>query len=47
VQTIALIYADLLKSEKQGGVSASEQLLDNLLNKQGLSYDEFIINLQQ
>lgn len=47
LQTIELIYADLLKAEQKGGVHASEQFLDELLKKQGVSYDEFIINLQK
>ncbi len=47
IQTIEVIYADLLKAEKQGGVNASEQLLEDILKKQGVSYDELIINFQK
>lgn len=47
MKTIEPIYEDLLKSEKQGGVNASKELLEKLLKSQGVSYDEFIINLQK
>lgn len=47
VKTIEAIYADLLKAEKEGGVNASLELLNNILKSQGVSYDELIIDLQK
>jgi len=47
LQTIEPIYEALLKAQKQGGIIASQQLLESVLKDQGVSYDEFIINLQK
>ena len=47
LKIIEPIYADLLKSEKQSGMHASEKLLKSILKSKGVSYDEFIINLQK
>ncbi|MFA6189836.1 MAG: PAS domain-containing protein [Sulfuricurvum sp.] len=47
IQTIEPIYATLLKIEKQSGVQSSLKHLEDLLQNQGVSYDEFIINLQK
>lgn len=44
---IEALYKSLLKAEKQGGVSASMQLLTETLKKEGMEYDEFIVNLQK
>ena len=41
------LYASLLDAERTGGVSASAKLLEDELNKAGVSYDEFVINLQK
>jgi len=47
LKTVESVYADLLKSEKQSGMHASEKLLKSILKSKGVSYDEFIINLQK
>jgi len=47
VETMNSLYQKLLDAEKKGGIQASESLLNNLLKKEGVSYDEFIINLQK
>ena len=47
LETIQPLYKELLQAERLGGVSASEKLLHELLTKEGVSYDEFIVNLQK
>lgn len=41
------IYAQLLAAEKKGGMDASLNLLNAVLNEQGVTYDEFLLSLQQ
>jgi PAS domain S-box-containing protein len=41
------IYAQLLAAEKIGGMDASLNLLNTVLNEQGVTYDEFVLSLQQ
>ncbi|HEX5670158.1 MAG TPA: PAS domain-containing protein [Sulfuricurvum sp.] len=41
------IYAQLLAAERTGGMDASYNLLTTVLNEQGVSYDEFVLSLQQ
>lgn len=41
------IYSQLLAAEKNGGMEASKKLLDTVLNEKGISYDEFVLSLQQ
>lgn len=47
IKVIEPIYQALLNEEKRGGMNASLQLLEETLKQSGVSYDEFIINLQQ
>jgi PAS domain S-box-containing protein len=47
INTIEPIYKKLLEAESRGGVEASQKILDELLKKQAMSYDEFVINLQK
>ena len=47
IKTIEPIYAELLKAEKQGGITASTKLLNDVLKSKGISYDELIISLQK
>ena len=47
IETIAPIYKTLLEGEKRSGVEASFKALEELLNKNGVSYDEFIIKIQE
>ncbi len=46
IDIITPIYRQLVDAEKRGGVQASGALLTNLLEEQGLAYNEFVINLQ-
>ncbi len=41
------VYKLLLEAEKRGGVGESEKILNDFLQKKGLSYDEYIISLQR
>ena len=45
IAAIEPIYAQLRTAEAQGGLEASERLLNELLAKAGTGYDAFIINL--
>lgn len=47
LSVIESLYAQLLKTEKEGGLNLSYQELHNTLNAKGVSYDEFIITLQK
>jgi len=47
IDIITPIYRQLLDAERSGGMQASQKILDNLLKKHNLEYDEFIINLQK
>ena len=40
-------YKELLSAENRGGIAASQKLLNDTLIKEGVSYDEFIVNLQK
>ena len=40
------LYKALLEQEKSGGVEASNSYLNNLLEKESLSYDQFMYSLQ-
>ena len=46
MQVIPDLYAKLLQEEKKSGMDASIKMLNNILNKEGVSYDDFIFNLQ-
>ncbi|MBD3809594.1 MAG: PAS domain-containing protein [Sulfuricurvum sp.] len=39
------LYTTLLQKERSGGITASEEALNNLLKEKGVSYDEFILSL--
>ncbi len=47
LEIIKPLYAELLEEERRGGMEASIQLLDKILNEKGVGYDEFILGLQQ
>ncbi len=47
IDIITPIYRQLLDAERSGGMQASQQILNNLLKKHNLEYDEFVINLQK
>jgi len=46
MQVIPSLYKTLLQEEKKGGMDASGKMLNNILDEQGISYDDFIFNLQ-
>jgi PAS domain S-box-containing protein len=41
------LYQEMLQAEKSGGIAAGEKVLNDLLTKEGVSYDEFIISIQK
>ena len=45
LHVIKPLYAELLRTEKAGGMTASQQKLTALLQKKGLSYEEFILSI--
>ncbi|MFA6189314.1 MAG: PAS domain-containing protein [Sulfuricurvum sp.] len=45
LEFIKPFYSTLLQKEKNGGISASESALNELLKDKGVSYDEFILSL--
>ncbi len=45
VEAIKPIYKTLLQSEKSGGLEKSLEVLTNLLEKEGVTYEEFIFNV--
>ena len=47
INKIIPLYKLFLDAEKNGGVSASEKLLNDYLDKNKVEYDEFIIDLQK
>jgi len=47
LEVIPGIYAQLLDAERSGGMDASLNLLNTVLNEQGVTYDEFVLSLQQ
>jgi PAS domain S-box-containing protein len=47
LKIIPEIYAKLLKAENSGGMEASKALLNKILDEQGVSYDTFVLSLQQ
>jgi PAS domain S-box-containing protein len=46
MQVIPDLYAKLLQEEKKSGMDASAKMLNDILNKAGVSYDDFIFDLQ-
>ncbi len=47
IDKIIPLYKLLLDAEKNGGISASEKLLNEYLDENKIEYDEFVINLQK
>ncbi len=41
------LYAEMLQAERSGGIAAGQKVLNDLLHKEGVSYDELIISIQQ
>lgn len=46
MEIIPGLYAQLLQEEKKAGMEASQRMLENLLQEKGMTYDDFIFNLQ-
>jgi PAS domain S-box-containing protein len=46
MEVIPGLYAQLLAEEKSGGMEASIRLLNKILEEKGMSYDDFIFDLQ-
>jgi PAS domain S-box-containing protein len=44
MQVIKPLYEQLLAAEKQGGITASEKIINDLLKEKGVAYDEFILS---
>jgi len=47
LQIIKQLYAKMLEAEKSGGMNASNKVLNETLEKEGVNYDEFIISIQK
>jgi len=47
LELIKPLYAEMLRAEQSGGIAAGEKILNDLLDKEGVSYDEFIISIQK
>ena len=47
IEIIKPLYAQMLQAERSGGVDASMNILVNLLEEKGMSYDELIIAIQK
>lgn len=47
IKVIETLYEKMLEAEKRSGLEASTQILTDLLQEKGVSYDELIINLQK
>jgi PAS domain S-box-containing protein len=41
------LYAQMLQAERSGGIAGGEKVLNDLLHKEGVSYDELIISIQK
>ena len=46
MQVIPELYAKLLQEEKKSGMDGSTKMLNAILNEKGVSYDDFIFDLQ-
>ena len=45
LEIIKPLYQQLLSAERNGGISASEKIINQLLKEKGVSYDEFILSI--
>lgn len=45
ISKIEKIYSQLVSAEKEGGIAKSQTLLEELLKKEGASYEEYILSL--
>ena len=47
MEVIPELYTQLLSAEKSGGIESSKKLLEKKLKEEGVTYDEFILSIQQ
>ncbi len=47
MSVIPSLYRELLEVEKRGGMEASYKRLNEILDRKGLNYDQFVLSLQQ
>ncbi|SFV55201.1 PUTATIVE SIGNAL-TRANSDUCTION SENSOR PROTEIN [hydrothermal vent metagenome] len=47
LEIIKPLYAKMLQAEKSGGIADGEKVLTDLIDKEGVSYDELIISIQK
>ncbi len=47
MEVIPHLYKELLEVERRGGMDASFRRLNEILKQKGLSYDQFVLSLQQ
>lgn len=47
MSVIPELYRQLHAEEQRGGISASEKLLNTILNEKGLTYHDFVLSLQK
>jgi len=47
LEIIKPLYEQMLQAERSGGIAAGEKILNDLIHKEGVSYDELIISIQK
>jgi PAS domain S-box-containing protein len=47
LELIKPLYAQMLEAERSGGVDAGTKILTDILHEKGVSYNEFIIHIQE
>ncbi len=47
LEIIKPLYARMLEAERVGGMEASQKVLDETLQEEGIGYDEFVISIQE
>jgi len=47
LEIIKSLYAKMVAAERSGGVDAGMKVLEEVLEEEGVSYDEFIISIQK
>lgn len=47
IALIEPLYHELIQAERAGGVSASQSRLNAILNEKGVTYDQFVFDLQK
>lgn len=47
MEVIPSLYRELHTAEQRGGITASEKMLESILNEKGLTYHDFVLSLQK